>query len=292
MNHLVIGIDNFYPSYDPTFKQENANHLKSIKNYYFYETDFAEKNNINKIIDKHQPETVIHLAALTGVRASLDQPELYYQVNTLNTSNFYKSIVNRKIRKFIYASSSSIYGNGPIPFNESQKLDPKSPYAKSKALAEHEIRKNYNRSDMSTVILRFFSVYGPNGRPDMAPYHFTESAFKHKAVSIFGDGSAKRDFTFVTDTVDAIIKSISLKNGLFTINLGNSSPMSVNTLIHLIEQETGKKLDVFYQEPNTVESKITYADISLATKLLGWVPKVKIQKGIRNFVIWYKNKRL
>lgn len=290
----VIGIDNLTDNYNPLYKKENLSYLYRYQNFKFHKIDILNNTAVNKIFTKYLPHTIIHLAALTGVRASLLEPKIYEEINVLGTKNIYDTAVKFKAKKFIFSSSSSVYGNSKhIPFSELQKLTPKSPYAKTKKEAEILIQKLYSKYHLSTVILRFFSVYGPKGRPDMAPYLFTASAIHQKKIAQYGDGNSARDYTYIDDVTEAIIKLLH-KNQfhLEIFNIGNSSPVKLHKLIRTVENLTGFKTKRIILPMNKSESVITFADIQKAYKQFRWLPKTSFISGMKTFINWYKNTRL
>ncbi len=292
-NHSIIGIDNLTTNYDLSLKTNNISWLKKYKKFVFFQEDILHSNNIDLLIEKFQPSIVIHLAALTGVRTSLKQPKKYLQVNVAGTQNIYQSAIKNSVLKFIFASSSSVYGDGPqIPFIENQPLNPKSPYAKSKQQAEQILYRLHQKNHLSTIILRFFSVYGPYGRPDMAPYIFTQAAFSEKSVPLYGDGKTARDYTYIDDVVSAIDRSINSNLKFETINIGNSSPVSINRIIEVINLQTGKKIRTLSQPLNPSESVLTYANTQKAVKLLRWKSKTSFDEGMKKFIDWFRINRL
>ena len=290
----VIGIDNFYPNYDHSFKKKAVAVLKKNRSFSFHEIDIRDRTSLQKLFKKYPIDTVFHLAALTGVRASLANPTLYTEVNAEGTKIMYEEAAKSgKIQRFIFTSSSSVYGNGPhIPFIETQQLSPQSPYAKSKVEAEKLLMLLHRKYSVPTVVFRLFSVYGSNGRPDMAPYLFTEAAYKQQPIIQYGDGNSARDYTHVNDVVAAFEK-VLVRHYIFeTINVGNHSPITLKELIKQIEINTGKKIKKNFRPLNSAESKITYADITKAKKLLNWQPQTSFTMGLRMFVNWYKKQRL
>ncbi|KKP59971.1 MAG: Nucleoside-diphosphate-sugar epimerase [Candidatus Gottesmanbacteria bacterium GW2011_GWA1_34_13] len=290
---LVIGIDNIINNYSQKLKKDNLKILSQYPNFEFKKIDILDYLELKKVFLKYKPQVVIHLAALTGVRNSITNPKLYEYVNIYGTKNVYKLSIENHINKFIFSSSSSVYGNiSKIPFKENGKLHPNSPYAKSKLTAEKIIIKLYKKHKLPTVILRFFSVYGPHGRPDMAPYIFTKAAYSNKPVIKYGPGNSARDFTYIDDIVQAIIKCIEKPLTFNIFNIGNSYPITLNKLILYIEKYTKNKLIIINKPIISAESKITYANIDKAKKIISWKPKTKFSQGIKKFVNWYKNNRI
>lgn len=291
--HSVIGIDNLVRNYPVKFKKHNLAQIKSSTRFNFYPLNVLNYHQVQTIILKHQPQIVFHLAALTGVRASLQKSQKYFETNVIGTKNIYQLASSVKNCSFVFTSSSSVYGNSSqIPFTETQELNPLSPYAKSKFAAEKVIKKLYSRLKIPTTILRLFSVYGPLGRPDMAPYLFTQAAFLNQPVAQFGQNKSARDYTFINDVITAFVKLNDTLHGFDIINIGNSSPITLIKLIHTIEKLSNRKIRTIKKPVNKIESYITYADISKAKSLLNWKPTCNFINGMTKFVNWYKQYRL
>lgn len=291
--HFVIGIDNLTKNYPIKFKKDNLAQIGSSHHFHFYQANILNYRQILTIFQKYQPHTVIHLAALTGVRASLRHPDQYFDTNVIGTKNVYLATVSIKGSKFIFTSSSSVYGNSSqIPFFETQKLNPLSPYAESKFEAEILLKKLRIRAKIPTTILRLFSVYGPFGRPDMAPYLFTQAAFSRKEIDIFGDGQIARDYTYIDDVIKALQKCLKLTSLWEIINIGNSSPVTINHLINTIERLAKKKISMRIKSKIKEEPLVTYANINKAKAVLSWQPKTSFETGMKKFISWYRQKYL
>ncbi len=292
--NTVIGIDSINHAYDPLFKKENLTRLTKHKNFFFYKKDVTDPTGLELILQEHQPSKIIHLAARTGIRKSLRYPDLYHRINVEGTKILYIQAHQYGIKQFIFASSSSVYGNSiHIPFNENQKLPmPPSPYANSKQKAEEIIKKLYQKYQLPTTILRFFSVYGPNGRPDMAPYLFTQAALNNKPIMLYGNGTTSRDYTYIDDILRGIICAMTKPLPFEIINLGNNHPISLQHLIDSIESFTHCRIIINRQPWKKEESKTTWADIVKARKVFGWQPQITFKKGIEQFIKWYQNNRL
>ena len=287
----VIGIDDFNDYYDPKIKERNIASFKGNKNCFLYEGDIRNKNFINEVFAKHKPEIVVHLAARAGVRPSLKEPLLYEEVNVLGTLNLLEAARNNKCSKFIFGSSSSVYGECKnIPFKESElDLKPISPYGVSKLTGENYCRTYSHLYELPIVCLRFFTVYGPRQRPDLAIHKFTKLIDEGKPIPVFGDGQFKRDFTYVTEIINGIMGSINYDKTSFEIfNLGESHTTSVVDLIKLIEGSIGKKAVIDWQPTQPGDVPITYADVSKAERLLAYKPRTAPEEGIKKFVEWYK----
>ncbi|OGI07295.1 MAG: epimerase [Candidatus Melainabacteria bacterium RIFCSPLOWO2_12_FULL_35_11] len=289
--YVVIGIDEFNDYYDPKIKERNISLFKNNKNFFFNKVDIRDKNSVNEIFARHKPDIVIHLAARAGVRPSLQQPVLYEEVNVLGTLNLLEAAKNNNCKKFIFGSSSSVYGECKnIPFKETEvNLKPISPYGVSKLTGERYCYTYSYLYKIPIICLRFFTVYGPRQRPDLAIYKFTNLIEEGKPVPIFGDGVYKRDFTYITEIIDGITGSMNYDKSSFEIfNLGESHTTSVIDLVKLIESATGKKAVIDWQPIQAGDVPLTYADVSKAEKLLNYKPRTKPEEGIKKFVEWYR----
>lgn len=288
----VICVDDFNDYYNPKFKEENIRNCLKNKNFKLYKADITDIKNLEEIFKKNKIEKIAHLAARAGVRASIENPILYEKVNILGTLNLLMLAKQFKVKNFIFSSSSSVYGNSKVPFSEDTNTDnPISPYAATKKSAElicHTFSKLYN---IPITCLRLFTVYGPRGRPDMAPYKFTELVHKEKELPVFGDGTSKRDYTYVSDVIEGISSSLNKEFKFEIINLGNSNPVELNHFISLIENNIGKKAKIKRLPSQPGEVNITFSDIRKAKRLLNWEPKVKIDEGMKKFIDWYKKER-
>jgi len=286
LGYKVVGIDNFNDYYSPKRKEKNIEEFKNNPNFTQERADILDKEKLELILSQTKPEIIIHLAARAGVRLSLLNPELYWQVNVQGTKNLLARARKHKIKQFIFASSSSVYGNQTkIPFSETDKLvKPLSPYAETKLEAE-ALCQQYN---FPVTVLRFFTVYGPKGRPDMAPYLFTKQILEDQTIVRFGDGSTSRDYTYVDDIVEGIIKAINQPLAFEIINLGNNQPVKLNDFIKTIEKITKRKAKIMEKPIHPADVRQTYADITKAKKLLNWQPKTDLETGMRRFIEWYK----
>ncbi|MBI2546193.1 GDP-mannose 4,6-dehydratase [Candidatus Woesearchaeota archaeon] len=286
--HDVIGVDNLDPYYDIKAKEDNLKLLKRHRNFIFYKEDIRDAEALRKIFSKEKPDKVAHLAAKAGVRPSMAEPETYRQVNVSGTENLLKLACEFRARNFVFGSSSSVYGLHDVPFREDAELEPISPYADTKKQAEELCRQYHEKCNMPVTILRFFTVYGPRGRPDMAVYKFTALINEGKQVEVYGDGETSRDYTYVDDIVSGVVAALE-KNYPFEIfNLGNSATAKLRELISTIEKALGKKAKIKQMPMQPGDVPITYADISKSRKMLGYNPKTRIEEGVRKFVEWYK----
>lgn len=283
----VLGIDIFFPNYDKEIKKSNLKDANNNENFTFEELDFTNQEAVNELFDKYEFSKIIHLGALPGVRSERKIHE-YSQINIDGTLNLLEAAKNHGIKTFLFASSSSIYGNkNQVPLHEDQLPDPISPYAATKAAGEALCHYYSNQFDMNITCLRFFTVYGPRQRPDMAIHKFTKLIKNGEPITIYGDGTSERDYTFITDIVDGIMLALEKDVRFEIINLGNSDTVELKYLIELIEKAVGKEANKIYKPEHPRDVKITYADISKARELLGYSPKVKIEEGVKKFVSWY-----
>lgn len=293
-NNRVVVIDNFCDFYDPQIKENNIKNALKNDNYKLYRGDIRDKELLNKIFSENNIEVVVHLAAMAGVRPSIENPVLYQEVNCLGTQNILECMKEKRIMNLVMASSSSVYGNSKtVPFKESDIVDfAISPYAATKKANEvmtHVYHKLYN---MNVIMLRFFTVYGPRQRPDLAINKFTRLMLEGKKIPMFGDGSTSRDYTYIGDIVDGIERSVNYclnnSNVYEILNLGNSSPVSLKEMINII----GKCLNVvpdieeLPMQPGDVDR--TFACIDKAKDMIGYNPQTPFEEGIKKFVKWYR----
>jgi len=289
-DYQVIGLDNFDDFYSPIVKWNNISALNKTDNFELEQGDIRDESLLTRIFKTNHIDAVIHLAARAGVRPSIKQPLLYQDINIRGTINLLEASRTFGIAKFIYASSSSVYGlNNKVPFKESDKVDsPTSPYASSKAAAELYCRSYNYLYGLPMSVLRFFTVYGPRQRPEMATHLFTRMIDLGEEIPVFGDGTSKRDYTYVSDIVSGILQALTAQNRGFEIfNLGNSHPIALDSLIHLLEEALGKRAKIKSMPMQSGDVPITFADISKAKKYLDYQPKVTIEEGISLFVQWY-----
>lgn len=295
----VVCVDNFNDYYEPRFKEENVKDLLKSDRFTLYKIDITDVKAIEHVFANNNIQKVIHLAARAGVRNSLKEPDLYHRVNVAGTKNMLNLATKYGVQNFIFASSSSVYGvNTKIPFCETDAIENLvSPYARTKKDGEILCKKHHDETDLKITCLRFFTVYGPRGRPDMAPYKFVERVSKGEPIDIYLDeadfdkGTMARDFTFVQDIVDGIILALDKNLEFEIINLGRGQPIKLNEFISVIETCVGKKACKNFVGRQTGDVPLTYADISKARRLLGYNPHVSINEGIARFVEWYKNER-
>ena len=305
----VIGIDNHNDYYDIKLKEDRLNQFIDNKNYSHYRCDIADKNEIEKIFKEHKPKKVINLAAQAGVRYSIENPHSYIDSNIVGFTNILEACRHNKVSHLVYASSSSVYGaNTKMPFSIHDNVDhPLSLYAASKKANELFAHTYSNLYQLPTTGLRFFTVYGPWGRPDMALFKFTKAILNNEPIQVFNYGNHKRDFTYVDDIVEGVIRVLDKPaepNTEWTgkapdsgssfapwrvYNIGNNNPIELNDYISAIEDATGviAKKEFLPLQPGDVPE--TYADISDLEEFFEYKPTTKVEDGIRNFVEWYKS---
>ena len=291
-NYDVIGIDNFNDYYNPSFKRSNIRHLLRNNKFHLLEKNVTN-NKLQNTLSILGVDRIIHLAANPGVRKSLQQPLPYYKNNIMALISMLEFAKNNNIKKFIFTSSSSVYGDAKTPFKEDDtNISQLNPYASSKFVCEKICKAYHDMFGIEIINLRFFSVYGPRGRPDMAPYLFMKSIIDNKPIEKFGDGTMGRDWTFVDDINNGIISAMNSKIKYDTINLGNSQPISLNEFIRTIESITQKKATIKHMPKPKADVNTTYANITKAKSLLNYNPSTYLKDGIEKFYQWFiKNKR-
>ncbi len=293
-NSEVIVIDDLNDYYDPAIKQANVDMLSTFDNFTFYKGDIRSVQDMNAIFSNHKIEMVIHLAAKAGVRPSIQNPQLYYDVNVMGTLNILETMRKYACRKMIFGSSSSVYGNNKeTPFSEAHAVDnPISPYAATKKSGELLCYNYHHLYNFDIFCLRFFTVYGPGQRPEMAIAKFTEAILNNKDIPMFGDGSTERDYTYVDDIVHGINCAMKKLRGYNIFNLGESRTISLRALISLIEKNCGKDAHINELPSQAGDVTTTYADISKAKKLIDYKPTTDIETGIANYVKWYTESKI
>lgn len=287
----VVGVDNFDDFYDPRIKQQNIESCLKNKNFQLVEADIRDSAAMDKIVGSGA-EAIIHLAAKAGVRPSIEKPLLYADVNINGTMVVLEAAKKHKVGKFIFGSSSSVYGNNKkVPFSEDDNVDfPISPYAATKKACELICHTYHHLYDICVTCLRFFTVYGPRQRPDLAIHKFAKLIEQDKPISVYGDGSMMRDFTYIDDIIDGTVAAMNKCNGFHLYNLGESRPISVNDLIAEIEKALGKKAVKKYLPPQPGDVERTFANVTKAVNELGYKPNTTIKTGLANFVRWLRQK--
>ena len=283
------GIDNFDDFYDPVIKRANLGKCLENKNFRLVEADIRGNAAMDKAVGDGV-ETIVHLAAKAGVRPSIEEPLLYADVNVNGTMVLLEAAKKHKIDKFVFASSSSVYGNNKkVPFSEDDNVDfPISPYAATKKAGELICHTYHHLCGMSMTCLRFFTVYGPRQRPDLAIHKFVKLIEQNKPIPVFGDGSMMRDFTYIDDIIDGTLAAMDRCDGYHIYNLGESQPITVNDLIGEIEKALGKKAAKEYLPLQPGDVDRTYADVTRAVKDLGYHPSTSIREGLKKFAAWIR----
>ena len=289
LGYEVIGLDNLNDYYDVNLKLRRLSRLKNKPSFNFVKIDITNLKALKDVFKKYKPEKVVNLAAQAGVRYSLINPHLYIQSNIVGFTNILECCRDYNIEGLIYASSSSVYGgNKKIPFSEKDNVDsPISIYAASKKSNELMAYSYNHLFRLRSTGLRFFTVYGPWGRPDMAMYIFAEKIMNNEPIKVFNQGQMKRDFTFIDDIIDGIISSIKNNYDCEVFNLGNNKSVNLMDVVSFIEKKIGKKAIVEFEpiQPGDVEK--TFADIDKAKRKLGYNPNTNVEEGIGNFIDWY-----
>jgi UDP-glucuronate 4-epimerase len=288
---VVVGVDNFDDFYDPQIKRRNIEGCLKNKNFRLIEADIRDNAAMDKTVGSGI-EIIVHLAAKAGVRPSIEKPLLYADVNINGTMVLVEAAKKHKVNKFIFGSSSSVYGNNKkIPFSEDDNVDfPISPYAATKKSGELICHTYHHLYGISITCLRFFTVYGPRQRPDLAIHKFAQLIEQGSPIPVYGDGSMMRDFTYIDDIIDGTVAAMNKCTGFSVYNLGESRPISVNDLIAEIEKALGKKAVKKYLPPQPGDVERTYADITKAAKDLGYNPKTDLRTGLARFVQWLRQK--
>jgi UDP-glucuronate 4-epimerase len=288
-------VDNLDDFYDPMWKRANLDEVGRAGQYGFYPVDICDVEAIGKVMRTVRPDVVIHLGARAGVRPSIERPRLYEQVNISGTVNLLEVSREMGVKRFIFGSSSSVYGaTSKVPFSEDQvEGRPISPYAASKLAGELFCYTYAHLFGIPTVCLRFFTVFGPRQRPDLAIYRFTEQIEADLPISVFGDGSTGRDYTYVDDIVAGVLAALDFHFPPACVpfevfNLGNSHPVKLSELLSGLELVLGRKAIRVQKPLQPGDVPMTWADISKATRLLNYRPKVTLDAGLRDFVAWYR----
>jgi len=291
MGHAVWAFDDLNEFYDPAIKQQNLRDIQRLgKPFTFVRGDLVDRSVLDALLRGVRFDQIIHLAARAGVRPSLANPALYQRVNVEGTVNLLEAARLRGVKKVTLASSSSVYGvNTKVPFSEDDPIfSAISPYAASKLACEALGHVYHHVYGMDVVMLRFFTVYGPRQRPDLAIHKFAKLIAAGQPIPVYGDGSTARDYTYITDTVEGVIAATQREFGFEIINLGESQTVTLNRLIDLLEPALGKKALIDRQPLQPGDVPVTCANIAKAQRLLGYAPRVKIEQGIPMFVEWFR----
>ena len=305
--HEVVGLDNLNDYYDPALKHARLERIKHLTQFRFVKMDLADRDGIANLFKDEKFDRVIHLAAQAGVRYSIENPMAYIDSNLVGTATILEGCRHNKVQHLVYASSSSVYGmNEKMPFSTDDAVDhPVSLYAATKKSNELMAHSYSHLYDLPTTGLRFFTVYGPWGRPDMAPYLFTDAILNNREIKVFNNGKMKRDFTYIDDIVEGIIRiqdvvpkrdqsnsntsPESSKAPYRVFNIGNNEPIALMTFIESIEKAAGKVADKNYMPMQAGDVPATFADIDSLQKEVGFKPNTNIEYGMQQFVDWYKS---
>lgn len=289
--HSVWAFDNLDTFYDPAIKRRNLQELQgTARPFEFVQGDLLDRRALDELFGGVRFDQVIHLAARAGVRPSLEEPALYQRVNVEGTTNLLEAARLNGVRKVVLASSSSVYGvNAKVPFAERDPIfTPISPYAASKLACEALGHVYHHVYGLDVIMLRFFTVYGPRQRPDLAIHKFARLIREGRPIPVFGDGSSARDFTYITDILQGIMACTRQDFGYEIFNLGESEVVRLDRLIEVLENALGKKAIIDRRPPQPGDVPITFADISKARQQLGYQPQVKIERGMALFVDWFR----
>jgi UDP-glucuronate 4-epimerase len=285
--HRVVGIDNMNDYYDVRMKRHRLKALKTHRRFTFCQADIENLTALRRIFRRYKFDAILNLAARAGVRYSMSHPHVYFSTNITGTLNLLEMARDFKVKKFVLASTSSLYAGQKMPFDEKLPVNtPISPYAASKKGAEALCYSYHYLYGIDVTIVRYFTVYGPAGRPDMSVFIFMKKIHENKTMEVFGDGLQSRDFTYVDDIAAGTIKAVR-KVGFKVINLGGNKPYGLMDMVGLIEKYLGKKARIVHGPFHKADIKATWANINEAKKTLGWKPKVSLEEGIKRTVDWY-----
>lgn len=286
----VVVVDNFNRFYSPKIKSANIASHRKHSNFFLHRLDIRDQSGLKEVFSKYRFDCVVHLAAMAGIRPSIEKPILYGDVNVLGTLNLLEQIRHLSVKRMVFASSSSVYGERSGRTRETDSTDEQiSPYGATKKAGELLCHTWAHLYGIQTTILRLFTVYGPRNRPDMACFKFLQALMKGRPIMRFGTGETGRDYTYIDDVVDGIEAAIGISFPFEIINLGNSLPVTLKTLIETLEKETGKKARINQLPLQPGDVLLTYADIAKAKRLLGYSPKVGFSEGVEHLYSWYRD---
>jgi UDP-glucuronate 4-epimerase len=286
----VIGLDNFNDYYDPAVKRKNLDEAQASPNFSLHILDICDESALRDLIQSETPDVIVHLAARAGVRPSLEAPNLYHQVNVVGGQHVLDACRDFNIKNLVFASSSSVYGGSKaVPFREDDPvMRPISPYAATKRMNELQAHVYSHVYGINVTMLRFFTVYGPRQRPDMAIHKFTRAILNGDKVPMFGEGDTLRDYTYIDDIIDGVVRCVDKPFRYEIFNLGEHHTTSLKELIRLVEQACGKKADIEILSSQPGDVEVTFADITHAQELIGYTPQTSMEEGIAKFVAWYR----
>jgi UDP-glucuronate 4-epimerase len=286
----VVVLDDFNDFYDPLVKRANVAPHRGEDGYRLVEGDIRDRELVFRLFAEERFDAVIHLAARAGVRPSLSQPVLYEEVNCLATWHLLEAAAAHRVRRFVFASSSSVYGvNSKLPFAEDDPIErPISPYASTKRSGELQVYTAHHLHGLPAVCLRFFTVYGPRQRPEMAIARFIRCLENDEPIPFYGDGGSRRDYTYIDDIVDGVEASLSMPPGYEIVNLGGAQPVTLADLVAALERATGRRARLERHPDQPGDVPVTYADVEKARRLFGFQARVSLEEGLRRSVAWYR----
>lgn len=288
-NRKLVALDNFDPYYSSEIKENNVKKIVNDSQSNLVREDIRNTKKVRRVFEKHNIQKVVHLAARGGVRSSVENPSIYEEINVGGTINLLDLAAEYEVENFIYGSSSSVYGDiDEVPFREDGPTNPISPYAASKLSAEIFCKTYSQLHDLNTTILRFFTVYGPRQRPMMAIHKFTRLIEEGKEIPMYGDGTSKRDYTYIDDIVSGIMSALEKNYDFEVFNLGKNETVELKRLVTIIEEKLGKEARIDRQPMPKGDVPVTFADISKAKDFLDYEPRTSIWEGIGKFVEWYR----
>jgi UDP-glucuronate 4-epimerase len=289
----VVVVDSFDDFYDPAVKRRNLAGVKRHPGFSLVEADIRDEGAVREAADRFEVDEIVHLAARAGVRPSIEQPLLYQSVNGTGTTVMLEVARRRRVRNFLFGSSSSVYGeSGAVPFREDARVDrPVSPYAATKKANEELCFTYHHLYGLPVTCLRFFTVYGPRQRPEMAIHKFARLILEGRPVPMYGDGTSSRDYTYVDDVVDGVVAALDRPQPYEIVNLGGSRTTALAELVRLLEARLGRDARVEQLPAQPGDVTITFADVSRAGRLFGYAPRVPIEAGLDRFVAWLKDPR-
>jgi UDP-glucuronate 4-epimerase len=290
----VVALDNFNSYYDPARKRRNVRGALGRPGYTLVEANFCDAEALERVFAQHRPQRVAHLGGMAGVRASVAQPHLYERVNVGGSLAMLEAARRHEVGSFVLASTSSVYGRSPTPWREDLPADrPLSPYAATKRAAELLAFTSHSLYGTPTTVVRFFTVYGPRGRPDMTPSLFVERMAKGEPFTLFNGGDDLfRDYTYVSDIVDGVVAALDTPRPYEVINLGNSQPVLMRRFVELLGEITGLPVRADNVPLPPTEPLITFADTTKARTLLEWEPTTRVEQGLERFWAWYRDEIL
>jgi nucleoside-diphosphate-sugar epimerase len=289
--HRVVGIDNLNDAYDARLKEWRLARLQALPEVAFTRLDITDRQGLGELLRRSPVDAVMNLAARAGVRPSIDNPWVYYETNLTGTLNLLDLCREHKIPKFVLSSTSSLYGDGPRPFREDQPTDrPLSPYAASKKAAEALCYAYHHLFGLDVTVLRYFTVYGPAGRPDMSIFRFVRWIAEGDKIILYGDGTQERDFTYVDDVAQGTVKALK-PLGYEVINLGSDRPARLLDVIAILERQLGRVARLEHRPVHPADVRATWADISKARARLQWEPRTSLEDGLHATVRWYEENR-